>query len=270
MTTVETLVTSDEVAAYQRDGVVCIRGLFRPWVEELSAAVDRHTESPPPDAVFALGDEPGLSVTVDRWPTDGTYRRFIFESPAAHLAGLLMGASHVRVYEDATFVKQPGTQAPTPWHQDLPYFTVRGTQVCAVWLALDAVDLQNGAVEYVVGSHTWSGAFQPLTGEQGWDVVYDEAVTPIPDIAAQRDRYTIVSFDLEPGDCVIHHGATVHGGPHNASDRRRRAVVTRWLGDDAVWTGPPNVLHAGEGLQPGDPPDCDEFPEIWVAPPPAR
>lgn len=40
--------------------------------------------------------------------------------------------------------------------------------------------------------------------------LYKEDLPEVPDIFAEREKHGIVQFELEPGDCVIHHGLLVH------------------------------------------------------------
>jgi ectoine hydroxylase-related dioxygenase (phytanoyl-CoA dioxygenase family) len=103
-------------------------------------------------------------------------------------------------------------------------------QLCGLWLALDVVTQDSGAVEYVRGSHLWGVAYElEKFGDQDLGSV---GLPKLPDIESERDKYDIISFQLQPGDCVIHHGYTIHGSPGNASSRRRRGLITRWLGDE--------------------------------------
>ena len=51
------------------------------------------------------------------------------------------------------FNKPPGTDSPTPPHQDNYYFCLRPPSVLTIWLALDPVDEENGCLRYVAGSH---------------------------------------------------------------------------------------------------------------------
>jgi hypothetical protein len=55
------LITHSDVAAYDRDGVVCLRQAFdAAWVERLRAAVERDLAAPGPHATnFAEGSTPG-------------------------------------------------------------------------------------------------------------------------------------------------------------------------------------------------------------------
>jgi ectoine hydroxylase-related dioxygenase (phytanoyl-CoA dioxygenase family) len=137
-----------------------------------------------------------------------------------------------------------------------------------VWFSLDSVRIESGAVEYLAGSHRWGAEYHP---EKFGDVGSEEVDLPrVPDIDAQRARLAVEHFDIEPGDCVVHHGLTIHGAPGNQSENRRRAVVTRWLGDDVRYLGGPLASRHpyDSGLTPGERPACELFPLVWVRPAP--
>lgn len=99
------------------------------------------------------------------------------------------------------------------------------------------------------------------------DLFKNDTLEEIPDIGAHRERYDIISWDTEPGDCILHHALTVHGAPGNDSTRRPRALATRWTGDDAVYVERKGMSKPirHPGLTPGDPMDCDLFPIGWRA-----
>ena len=143
-----------------------------------------------------------------------------------------MRSTKVNIFFDQWLIKEPGTQIETPWHHDLPYWPVIGNDICSLWLALDPVNVDNGSVEYIKGSHRWGQRLKPQSFSG--TVSFSEKLSPMPDIESQRDKYDIVSFDLEPGDCTVHHGLLVHHAAGNSTaTRRRRAYVSRWTGDDA-------------------------------------
>ena len=88
----------------------------------------------------------------------------------------------------------------------------------------------------------------------------------IPDIDSEREKHEIMSWNLEPGDCIAFHFLTIHGAPGNLSlKNRRRAFVARFTGDDAVY-----VKRKGEMSPPfpevvlevGQPLDSDTFPVL--------
>jgi ectoine hydroxylase-related dioxygenase (phytanoyl-CoA dioxygenase family) len=262
-------VAQSYIDGFRRDGVVCLRAAFdQDWIERMQSAVDRRIEAPGDRQHDLSGGKPGRYLGENfLWLSDSDFEAFIRESPAAALAGQLLESRRIFIYHDTILVKEPGAEAPTPWHQDLPYYPLGGRMVCSIWFALDPVTLENGAVEYVRRSHLQGSLFSPepfgSVGER------DPSLPPIGDIESERDRFDIVSFDLVPGDCVVHHGLTVHGAPGNSSTAtRRRALVSRWLGDDIVYRpGLYSDRHPQDcGLSDGDPIRCEMFSEMWARP----
>jgi len=76
----------------------------------------------------------------------------------------------------------------------------------------------------------------------------------------------VVSFAMEPGDCLVFQSMIVYGAPGNQSRHRRRALTTRWTGDDArydVRSGEVSIPMNDPGLQHGDVLNCVRFPVVW-------
>ena len=261
-------ISAEDRDAYARDGAVCLRGLFDDaWLDRLRVAIDRDIEKPGPMGMRygRKSDEGTFFGDMYMWTYDPDFRAFALESPAAEIAGALMGSKKVNLFYDHLLVKEPGSESLTPWHHDLPYWCVEGDQVCSIWLALDPVDKTSGAVEFVRGSHRWGKLFRAQDFRMK-TIFADPSLEEIPDIDADRDAYEFLSWDTEPGDCIVFHALTVHGAPGNAaSDRRRRALSTRWAGDDAVYIERPAMSEPlrDPGLKPGDPLDSDLFPVVW-------
>lgn len=260
-------ITARDIAAFDRDGAICLRRVIdADWIDRLGRAVDRWMADPGPLAQeFTKPGQPGRFFGDKyMWTLDPVFRRYVFESPAAIIAGRLMKAHRINLFFDHLLVKEPGTSDATPWHQDQPYWQVDGWQVCSVWLPLDPVSAASGATEYVQGSHRWNKWYEPRSF--GGTRSYQAGGEPMPDIEAQRDRLDILSWDVEPGDVIVHHALTIHGArPNNSGDRRRRALATRWAGDDARFAirdkAPPIIRDPG--LAPGAAMDCDLFPQVW-------
>ena len=262
-------IDSSVSADYRRDGIVCLRQMFDPgWVSELRALADDMltAENPHPVQSQELAKGGGRFFNeMFIWPRHDGFEKVVFQSPAGAIAGAVMGAAKANILFDQLLIKEASTEDPTPWHHDLPFWPFQGDRICTLWLALDEVSPDSGAVEYVKGSHRWGKRFQP-TSFVGDGRYKQTDLEPIPDIDAMRDELEIVSFEMEPGDCTVHHGLTVHGAPGNArADRRRRAYVTRWGGDGVTY-------DPREGTQPmlRDPGiaanamvDCDLWPVVW-------
>lgn len=261
--------TPDAVAAYERDGVVCLRGLFTPqWLEVLAAGLERNLQEPGPFAKrYTPPGAPGLFFgDYCNWRQIPEYARFLYDSPAAEAAGQLMRSGRVNLFHEHVLVKEPGTVERTPWHQDQPYYCVDGEQICSIWLPLDAVP-QETCPEFVAGSHRWGEWYTPRRFVDNQDHPSAEAgFRAVPDVDAERSRYQILSWDLQPGDCIVFHALTLHGAPGNQLPQRRRAFVSRWTGEDARF-----VLRAGfmsppppaDAPAPGSTMDSPAFPVVW-------
>jgi ectoine hydroxylase-related dioxygenase (phytanoyl-CoA dioxygenase family) len=264
------MVDESLIHRYREDGAVVLRGLLDATrVEQLRAAVEAVLGS-----LSAHGNEyakPGeVRFAQDMFMAQrldaagGTFRSLVHDSAMAEAAGLLMGSRNVSFFYDQMFVKEPGSVAPTPWHQDLPYWPLRGDQICGVWCPLDKVDLDSGAVQYVRGSHRAGLWYRPqhFGGATGYE---GASGTVMPDIEATVPAEDLLSWVLEPGDAIVFHGLVIHGARGNRSaERRRRAVSLRWLGDDAVFDDRPGTYPFDvKGQVPGCPMTGPLYPQVW-------
>lgn len=260
-------ISEAEIQTFQRDGVVVLRELFdQEWVEHLRQYVDQDMAQPGHLHMELEKSEAQGRFFFDTfmWPRLEGFSRFVHDSPAAAITGALMGSSKVNIFFDQLLVKEPGTSERTPWHHDLPYWPIEGDQVCTLWLALDEVSADSGAVEYVRGSHRWGEQYNPPAF--AGDNRYETDLPQVPDFEARRHELDIVQFELQPGDCSVHHGLLVHCAPGNERrDRRRRAYVTRWAGDDVVYAPQANIMPIlrDPGIPAGGPIDCELWPVIW-------
>jgi ectoine hydroxylase-related dioxygenase (phytanoyl-CoA dioxygenase family) len=177
----------------------------------------------------------GYQMDTFLWKRVDLLRDLIYYGPFAHWAKQLMGANEVRFFYDQIFIKEPGTDAPTPWHQDLSFWPIRGEQICSFWIPCDPVTRENSGLMYVKGSHLWPQRFKAISPDYVATII-DDTMDDIPDINAHPEQYDLVDWEMEPGDILMFHPLTLHGSYGNASRvRRRRALALRWTGDDVVY-----------------------------------
>lgn len=274
--------TDKQISAYRQDGAICLRQVFdADEVEALRAGVDIAMSQPGPCATdFSDGKSGKFFADVFVWTRVSQLRDLALSERIGEIAGRLMDAREVRFFFDHLLVKEPGSSAPTPWHQDAPYWPIAGEKCLSIWIALDPVSKANGLVEYARGSHS-SGklyASESFRGEgrlknEAFDGVDDE-LDDLPDIDANPGDYDIISWDLEPGDVAIHHFRTIHGAPGNlTASTRRRGLATRFIGEDIVYKARPGVPKPMSGslaelapdLIDGDRFDGPVFPAVWQA-----
>ena len=268
--------TLEETDAYQRDGVVLIRGaLGLEWQSHLRAVIDSILEEPGL-WISDTGDQGrGAGRALDArylWRENDAVRSFVLESGVAGLVGHAMGCDELRFYFDHWFVKEPGAKTSTPWHQDVSYWPVTGQQIASLWLPLTEVDRASSGLELVKGSHRWGKYYMPrrfVATDQKSNWIHDAEGETLPDIEAERDRYDIFSAPMQPGDALIFSAWIIHAAPSNTSDDTRAAVSTRWLGDDVRWrphpAADPTVRKEDVSIAPGELARDDEiFPVAWT------
>lgn len=193
-------VTDAERAAFERDGVVRLRGIYpAAWVAYLEAQLDdvfdgrsdramdqRSVTGASTDGIrvdmvaLATGlrrARPEAKLAVDGGPGAAPVGRSIVETDAAFwhrgmrqhnlhgplpaIVAAVTGSSKVNFYSDQLFLKEAGSLMRTPFHQDKPYFLVDGGDVAVCWVPVDRVSTDNGPMGYVLGSHRWGATFKP-------------------------------------------------------------------------------------------------------------
>ncbi len=262
-------VTDEQAAAWRTDGVVPLYGVFdRAWLTLLEQGVEAAMAAPSAVSKNYAKEGKGKFFTDHfMYRRIDAFRRFLYDSPAAQIAARLMGAHKVNLFDEHLLVKEPGTENPTYWHQDLPYFEMTGTQLISLWIPLDPVTAQTGAMRFVPGSHLWGKLYRPIRIGLGDQVEEAEVLDgPAPDIDADPEKYGVRMYDLNPGDCVAFHASILHGATANMSPTiRRRALAVRFAGDDVTWQPRAYIPSVPDrpNLVPGGPIDSDQYPVIW-------
>lgn len=261
-------VTDEMVGAYRRDGVVLIRGLWKDWVDVIRAGIDRNMKEPGPYAAENLKPGEGGRFFDDycNWQRIPEFERVIRESEVAGVAARLMGSDIVQLFHDHVLVKEPGTSKPTPWHQDGPYYFVKGSHTVSFWSPADPV--REASLRCVAGSHRWPKEVLPKRWLAGADFYPDpEAYMAVPD--PDSEGMDVREWEMEPGDAVAFDYQTLHGARGNQAAGRRRAFSLRLVGRDAHYVerpGPTSPPFPGHGMRVGERLRADWFPYLMGGP----
>ena len=218
-------------ARYDADGFVVVRGLFTSAeFQELQDNLARYVK----DVVPKL---PKDAAFFDDYSKPETLRKM--NSLNRHdpwFDNFLQRGSHVPLLAHFMrdqcspqglewFDKLPYDTNATPAHQDGFYWCRKPNLACGLWIALDAVDRENGCLWYARGSHKLgikphaaSGVLGFSQGLLGFD---PKAVDGVP-------------IELAPGDAVAHSSATIHWTETNRTPRHRRAIATFCFGASTV------------------------------------
>lgn len=147
----------------------------------------------------------------------------------------LLGAPPI-LFQDMALLKPPRLGREKPWHQDKAYFNLDPRErVVGVWIALDEATTDNGCMHLLPQLPR-----QPIVHFQRRDWQICDA-----EILGQE----CIAAPLKPGGVLLFDGLLVHGTPHNASDRRRRAVQFHYHGNQypAVTNEERMALFGSEG-----------------------
>jgi Phytanoyl-CoA dioxygenase (PhyH) len=215
--------TAEELDTYRRDGLVkpaC--GLPEGVLASMRAALDDLLAATPDLASEGLVTPhlPGAyglpAVQTDRWLGFCTHPGILDMVEAVIGPDIILWGSQV-------FCKPSRVGMEVPWHQDGEYWPIRPLATCSVWIALDDVTPENGAMRYIPGSHRERRLFAHATSDRT-DRALDREIDP-----ACFDPASALYDDLPAGGLSLHDVYLIHGSAANRSGKRRAAFVIRYM-----------------------------------------
>ncbi|MCC7351366.1 MAG: phytanoyl-CoA dioxygenase family protein [Phycisphaerales bacterium] len=221
------MISASQVADYERDGFIRIRKfLSADELAQLKSEIDRYSHQvlpglPESDRVL---EADGKSVRNlwrmekhDRFFDEFSRRPGIVSTvrPLVHGTPVLVGAE--------TFNKPAKIGSAVPAHQDNAYFCQTPADVLTIWIAVDAVTLENGPIYYVKGTHKQGMLPHKPSGVTGNSM----GLAQMPP-AEESDKFC---GTLDPGDALIHHCHTIHYSAPNKSDRNRCGFLLVYRGE---------------------------------------
>nr|WP_179405617.1 phytanoyl-CoA dioxygenase family protein [Burkholderia guangdongensis] len=191
--------------------------------------------------------------------------------PFGKLFQELWGSEHVWYYAEEIFIKEGGKSGRGPWHQDTANLPWAGEHWGNAWITFQSIPKQN-SLEIIRGSHhgiQYDGA-SFTSADDPTDPLYGDGTYPrLPhidrDLAENPGSWDVLSWPVTPGDVVLLHPRSLHGGaPVDANCPTRHTLVVRFFGDDAQFRTLPesHPRYARNGpffkdemakLNPGDP-----------------
>jgi ectoine hydroxylase-related dioxygenase (phytanoyl-CoA dioxygenase family) len=230
-------VTDEQVAFYQDNGYVRLDDVLSlEEVEAVRAALERAMEARAAFNRDLAGGGDKILQMLNLWEHDDVLKAYSTSPRLAGIAKRLTGSSTVHLFHDQALVKKPGPSAPSPWHQDQPYWPSKEPCMLSCWMALDDVTEDRGAMQFIPGSHKW-GEFAPIEfsgeGAQLPDLVPDE----------QKPNWKPVVEELKAGSCTWHHGLTAHYTRPNTTPHTRRALVTIYIPEGVTFAAEEKMEH---------------------------
>lgn len=245
---------------YLRDGVVHLPGVLDLRTQQLVAQLYEWSMAHPTPSgcMMYAGSDGAFYQDLCNPAAALAYRELLVDTVIPDIAASLWGTPEVWFLYEQIWRKDAGAGRRTPWHQDSPYLALDGQQIAVLWINLEPVAQQN-ALEFVRGS--WRKTLYDGSAFDGADdtaPVFGKDLPRLPDIEKDRGAWDIVSWAVAPGDVVVFHPSTLHGGGSTFNGQRRRTLSLRLFGRDAVFAARPGLAPAplvaglADALRPGD------------------
>lgn len=109
--------------------------------------------------------------------------------------------------------KQPGAESEMPIHQDWTVVDESKYASVTIWVPLQDVDVSNGAIQVIDGSHRFSDAIRSPSLKD-----------PLDDIRGEL-RKDLKLLPMKAGEAFIFNQALMHSSPPNMSENSRIAVT---------------------------------------------
>lgn len=205
--------------------------------------------------------EPGLRQTNNAHWADYTLRELATDPTIGAIAAALMGTDTVKVWHDQLLFK-PGsgdarTKANVGWHQDYHYWQCAAEpSMITAWIAFDDVNLANGCMQVVPGSHKWG--LIDVNDFYDHDLEKQEREMKLP----EGKNFTPIPLVMKAGQVSFHHAMTLHGsGPNTSSAPRRSLTVHLMAGETRYKAGTSSDHHMN--VQLAKPKDGEPFTGKW-------
>ncbi len=210
---------------FDEDGYVTVTPLYSDQeIAILNAEIERFIRDVVPGMPIEKvyyedkADNSSLKQIQKMFEYDDHFENLMFNGPERKIAETVLGEPVVPVNMQY-FNKPAGIGKPTPPHQDGHYFCLTPCKAVTGWLALEAVNDENGCIHYVRGSHKATDFREHAkTGVLGFS-------QGIVDFGTEDDEANTVSFPGPAGTFLMHDAKTVHWAGANTSNTRSRRAL---------------------------------------------
>ena len=147
----------------------------------------------------------------------GKYFESIFKSKNVIESSSLLLNSKPKFKHCEYFAKPEKVGLPSPMHQDNYYWNLKNPNAITMWIALTPANKKNGSIDYLLGSHKLgivkhTASYAPGSSQK---VLYLD----------KFKKFKKKSFNLNIGDCLVHHSEIIHGSKANKSNIPRRGFT---------------------------------------------
>lgn len=261
------MLSQTQVAQFLKDGFLkSSKVLTDDQVESLRSELQRVMENrdnpnvqQPVRFINISRAETPVWQAVNIWEASNPFRELLSNPVMVEEVAQLTSARELRVWHDQIQFKPANDGGVNMWHQDWPYWPniAPMTEQVTAWVALDDVDVDNGCMSMVAGSHSW-----------GRKIDFLHTFKDFKDMPAEFEgkKLDVRYAPVKKGEVHYHHGLTWHGSHANTSGRPRRAIAVHYMTEKTSYV---NAHDKGHPMQPLiEVPENtqlrgDHFPLVW-------
>ncbi|MEZ6126881.1 MAG: phytanoyl-CoA dioxygenase family protein [Planctomycetaceae bacterium] len=224
--------SSDQLADFERDGFLILRGLLpESYVRKILEVTRRDTSAHYGDIEYEADVQyPGAPASLDAeggrtirrlrqaFSRDPVFSALVKEPFLLKRLQQLLGPQVVMplAHHNCVMTKHPKFSSDTGWHQDTRFWSFERPDLVNIWLALGPETVTNGCLRLLPGTHR-----MPVDRRQ-----LDEGVflrTDLPENQPLLDQ--AVTAELQPGDVLFFHARCFHAATRNFSEATKYSAV---------------------------------------------
>jgi ectoine hydroxylase-related dioxygenase (phytanoyl-CoA dioxygenase family) len=226
------MLTPAQIEQFQRDGF--LNGgtvLDEQQVEalrtELARVIEQHDTLDTKPVLFqnlSSNEQAPVWHIVNIWQASEPFRALLHHPKITGEVAQLSGAGALRVWHDQIVYKPAESGGINRWHQDSPLWPIlQPSPTVSAWVALDDVDVDNGCMSMVPGSHQWGDHMQELAKIETLDA--------LPAVFHGHEVRRVLC-PVRKGEVHYHHALTWHSSHANISGRPRRAIALHYMSSE--------------------------------------
>ncbi|MCP4596862.1 phytanoyl-CoA dioxygenase family protein [Neptuniibacter sp.] len=188
-----------------------------------------------------IDEQPVETIYDAHWSVEEIKKLCTNNDLIAKLSELM--STELVIWRTTFWIKEPGARR-VEWHQD----TYKEEQLGSfpninAWIALDEAP-ENNCLWFADSTHREIIDLDQFKQPNYVEQLMSGTKLPFPPVDPET---TISKMPLQPGQCVIFDGRTLHGSPPNLSDKRRAGLVIRFIPKDYVLQGYNGKLMDSQG-----------------------
>jgi len=230
---VGSFLTADHLETFRKDGIVIVDNLLteqelKEATTELISRMEKHVAEG-----VAVDD-----ALINHHLTDPYILNLAKHPNFLAAASQILDSPKLRIFSSRLLCKLPGTEEDpnsreVPWHQDSQYWPLTPMKEATLWIALDDVTEENGAMDMFTFSAVPESRGQDLPKIQLAEEVSTEFFIKMdPAALASLPLEKATKMELKRGQAEFHDAFILHhSNPNKSKDQRRCAFIARYIPD---------------------------------------